>query len=67
MKKKTIDETFFLSNNDNRQQQIIDNSNCKILRILILWNTEVKQKEIRHPYLNKAITLRKSGNDFEAS
>jgi chorismate mutase len=39
----------------------------KCIRILILWNTEVKQKEIRHPYLNKAITLRKSGNDFEAS
>ena len=30
-------------------------------------NTEIKQKEIRHPYLKKAITLRKSGNDFEAS
>ena len=39
----------------------------KCIRILILWNTEIKQKEIRHPYLKKAITLRKSGNDFEAS
>ena len=39
----------------------------KCIRILIWWNTEIKQKEIRHPYLKKAITLRKSGNDFEAS
>ena len=39
----------------------------KCIRILILWNTETKQKEIRHPYLRKAISLRKSGNDFEAT
>ena len=40
---------------------------AKCIRILILWNTETKQKEIRHPYLRKAISLRKSGNDFEAT
>ena len=39
----------------------------KCLRILIMWNTEVKQKEIRHPYLRNAKSLRKSGNDFEAT
>ena len=39
----------------------------KCIRILILWNTETKQKEIRHPYLRKAISLRKSGNDFEGT
>ena len=39
----------------------------KCLRILILWNTEVKQKEIRHPYLRNAKSLRKSDNDFEAT
>ncbi len=39
----------------------------KCLRILILWNTEVKQKEIRHPYLRNAKSLRKSNNDFEAT
>ena len=39
----------------------------KCIRVLILWNTETKQKEVRHPYLRKAISLRKSGNDFEAT
>ena len=39
----------------------------KCIRILILWNTEVKQKKIRHPYLRKAKSLRKSDNDFEAT
>tara|TARA_B100001996_G_scaffold338128_1_gene290420 strand:- start:1777 stop:2172 length:396 start_codon:yes stop_codon:yes gene_type:complete len=39
----------------------------KCIRILILWNTEVKQKEIRHPYLRNAKSLRKSDNDFEAT
>lgn len=39
----------------------------KCIRILILWNTEVKQNKIRHPYLNNAVTLRKGDNDLEAS
>ncbi|MEC7880787.1 MAG: chorismate mutase [Chloroflexota bacterium] len=39
----------------------------KCIRILIMWNTEVKQKEIRHPYLRNAKSLRKSDNDFEAT
>ncbi|MAU55770.1 MAG: chorismate mutase [Dehalococcoidia bacterium] len=39
----------------------------KCIRILILWNTEVKQKMIRHPYLRNAKNLRKNDNEFEAS
>ena len=39
----------------------------KCLRVLIMWNTKVKQKKVRHPYLRGAKILRKSENDFEAT
>ena len=40
--------------------QEIDNPNGlkKCIRILIHWNTEKKQDEIKHVYLNEATNLR---------
>ena len=40
--------------------QEIDNPNglSKCIRILIHWNTNLKQNEIKHVYLNEATILR---------
>lgn len=45
----------------------VPNALDKCIRILILWNTVMKQKEVRHPYLRKAESLRKTKNEFEAT
>ena len=39
----------------------------KCIRILILWNTEIKQKRDKAPLFEESNNFKKSGNDFEAS
>ena len=39
----------------------------KCIRILILWNTKMSQKKIKHPYLKEAVSLRKSQSEFDAT
>ena len=45
----------------------VPNGLKRCIRILILWNTEKSQNKIKHPYLRKAINLRKSESEFDAT
>mgnify|MGYP001028936780 FL=1 len=45
----------------------VPNGLKKCIRILILWNSEKPQHKIKHSYLKKAVNLRKSENQFDAT
>lgn len=44
------------------QEMYVSDSMEKCLRIMILWNTEKRQREIKHIYLGKAAQLRPEFN-----
>jgi chorismate mutase len=47
----------------NSHEMSVPHGQSRCIRVLILWNTEKLQREIRHVYLRDAVNLRKDLNE----